>query len=341
MRRSSKRQSEMNLKANDFEHFEELKAFMAKVAKGSMHRHSMYTLCVKASVSKCYELNLAAGDIAKSNGSFFAMASLRGICEDLIVLRYVGKMPSKDREQLVAALSMGELASRIKLQDAFFSSIRPQQPVLRMKNVDAAIASSEAAARAIWNRHGWPNLRNGALPQIRQIAEKQGMHQLAILYDYLYRLTSAAVHFNVQSLLRSGWGPDEKQFVFSAKNFHGYFSSYCSLYGAFLFCLYFEFFGSVLRPTLDERAIIDKMRQKVLFARRWPEMVTYEEMNQKPPTNGATMRMVVSALQAASRKRLVSKGVNYKNKRSAESRLMVTLFKALKHGAEANKKNQK
>jgi hypothetical protein len=83
------------------------------------------------------------------------------------------------------------------------------------------------------------------MPQIRQIAEKQGRHHLAILYDYLYRLTSAGVHFGVQSLLRSGWG-NPKQFVFSTKNFDAYFANYCSLYGAFLFCLYFEFFFTSL-----------------------------------------------------------------------------------------------
>ena len=45
------------------------------------------------------------------------------------------------------------------------------------------------------------------------------MHQLAVLYDYLYRLTSDSVHFNVSSLFRSGWGPSVSQFVFSSKNF--------------------------------------------------------------------------------------------------------------------------
>jgi Family of unknown function (DUF5677) len=256
------------------------------------------------------------------------------MCEDLIVLRFIGKMPPKDRQHLLIALSGQELASKVKLQDNFFTTIRPQQPVLRLKDVDNAIALSEAAARAVWNRHGWPNLHKGAIPQIRQIAEKQGLHQLAVLYDYLYRLTSSGVHFNVQSLLRSGWGPTPAEFIFSAKNFHPYFADYCSLYGAFLFCLYFEFFGAVLRPTAKERAIIDDIRKDVIYTRRWPEMVTYEEMNQKPPTDDETMRMIVTAIQAVSRKRLIAKGLNYGNKRSAERRLVSKVFKALKGVAE-------
>ena len=126
------------------------------------------------------------------------------------------------------------MSTRVKLQDEFFASFRPQQPVLRLKNADKVIATSEAAARAIWNKHGWPKLTRGAMPQMRQIAEKQVAPQLAVLYDYLYRLTSGGVHFSIQSLLRSGWGPGPNDFIFSARNFHSYFAEYCSLYGAFM-----------------------------------------------------------------------------------------------------------
>lgn len=86
------------------------------------------------------------------------------------------------------------------------------------------------------------------------------------------------------------------QFAFSTKNFHTFFVDYCSLYGAFLFCLYFEFFGALLRPPAKERAVVHKIRQDVLYKRRWPEMVTYEEMNMQPPTVGETMRMITTAL---------------------------------------------
>jgi len=317
--------------SNELKQFKALTTYMASVAKGTIHRHRMYSLCVKASACKCFEFNLAVRDFAISKSAFFAMASLRGMCEDLIVLRYISTMPPKDREELVKALSGHEIVARIKLQDAFFTAVRPQQPVLSLNDADTVIASTGAAARAIWQRHGWPKLDKGAMPQIRQIAEKQGLHQLAILYDFLYRLTSAGVHFNVQSLLRSGWG-SQKQFVFSAKNFQGYFANYCSLYGQFLFCLYFEFFSAVLRPTAKERTIVAKIRENVLFTPRWPEMVTYEEMNQKPPTDGETLRMLVSAFQAVSRKRLISKGVNYNKKQSSERRLISRALKELSRG---------
>jgi Family of unknown function (DUF5677) len=316
-------------KLNPRKHFDELVTYMAKVAKGSVNRHNKYSLCVKASVSKCFEFNLAVQGFAKTKGAFFAMASLRGMCEDLIVLRYFSIMPSNDREELIIALTWHETNTRIKLQDTFFTAIRPQQPVVRVQDVDKAIGASQAAARAVWNRNGWPNLHNGAMPPTRQIAEKQGMHQLAVLYDYLYRLTSGSVHFNVSSLFRSGWGKSMSQFIFSSKNFDTYFEEYCSLYGAFLFCLYFEFFGAVLRPSAKERAIVDEIRREVL-CRRWPEMVTHEEMNINPPAEGEKIRMLVTALQTVSRKRLISKGVNYNKKHNRERRLVTTVLRKLR-----------
>ena len=320
------------------QHFRVLSGYMKNVAHGSLKRHRMFSLCVKASVTKCYEFNLEIPRSARNQRAFFAMSSLRGMCEDLIVLRFIGKIPPKDRTELLLALSGTELGTRIKQQGDFFRAFRPQQPVLRLKHVDTGIASAEAAALAIWNRHGWPNLKKGTMPQIRQIAEKQGLHQLAVLYDYLYRLTSAGVHFSVHSLLRSGWGPTPNDFTFSAKNFHLYFEKYCKLYGAFLFCLYFEFFAYVLRPNAAERAIIGEIRQYVLLSPRWPEMVTFEEMNQEPPEGGQMFRLLVSAFQAAARPRLITKGSNYTNRRSSEGKFVREALQVIAADMEAGGK---
>src|ERR1700722_2399358 len=113
-------------------HLKALSKYMSNVAKGYIGRNRMYSLCVKGSVCKCFEFNLAVPNFAKSKSAFFAISSLRGICEDLIVLRFIGKLPPKDREALIVALSSQELATRSKHQDVFFTTIRPQQPVLRL-----------------------------------------------------------------------------------------------------------------------------------------------------------------------------------------------------------------
>jgi hypothetical protein len=59
---------------------------------------------------------------------------------------------------------------------------------------------------------------------------------------------------------------------------------------------------------------VDGIRRDVLYRRRWPEMVTFEEMNTNPPAEEEKLRMLVTVFQTVSRERLISKGVNYNKK---------------------------
>ncbi len=193
-------------KFDDLECFRALKPYVDRVARGSATRNKLFSLCVRASLSKCYEFNLALREDLPDKYAFFAIGTLRGICEDIIVLRYISKMPPVDRDALIAALMDYDIVTGIKQQERFFTAVRPYQRVLRASDVDRQIANASADARAVWQRHGWPSLNKGAMPPTEQIARKQGNAILAIFYDYLYRMTSRSVHFNVLSLFRSGWG---------------------------------------------------------------------------------------------------------------------------------------
>jgi hypothetical protein len=152
---------------------------MARIAKGSLKRNTWYSLCVKASLAKCYEFNVAIPRLSAAEGAFFAMSALRGICEDLIVLRFY--------RQTAFSGSRGSAPRAARSRDGkahqaagcfFFRSFRPQQPVLRLKDPDAPIASCLAAAQAVWRRHGWPNFKGKEMPPVREIAERQGSHTM-------------------------------------------------------------------------------------------------------------------------------------------------------------------
>ncbi len=147
----------------DLKYFRGLKPYMDTVAVGELHRHRLFTACVKASLCKCYEFNLVVRQDNRAETAFFEIGSLRGICEDLIFLRYIKRMASADREKLIIALMSNETATRAKLQHEFFEAVRPQQPVLLFREVDRRIAESEAAVRSVWNAHGWPKLKLSTL----------------------------------------------------------------------------------------------------------------------------------------------------------------------------------
>jgi hypothetical protein len=70
MSRKKKRKPKSNNGSTDRKHFKALTTYMAGVAKGVINRHKIYSLCVKASVCKCFEFNLTVDDFAKSKSGF-------------------------------------------------------------------------------------------------------------------------------------------------------------------------------------------------------------------------------------------------------------------------------
>ena len=59
--------------------------------------------------------------------------------------------------------------------------------------------------------------------------------------------------------------------------------SHTPAYGLLLFCCYFELFGRFLRPNKRLSALVTELRFDLVGKFRWPEMVTFEEMNLRPP----------------------------------------------------------
>lgn len=279
-------------------HFATLRPYLNKLTIGRVKRKSMYLFCVRASLGKCFEFNELVYDKRKAKDAFFWLSSLRGICEDLIVLNFIKGLPPKDRNELIHLLMQHDLLDRIAVQKAFFSKFRPVQPILSGSGSSATLDALQTRIRSIWKRHGWPNLERGIMPQTRQLAERQSVDVLSSMYDFLFRLTSASVHFNVQALLRSGWGPLESHFHFSTKNFYPYYLAFARTYGAFLFCIYFEFFSHQLRAGKRVLKLVAQIRKELLLQQRWPEMVTFEELNMEPPKPNFLMQIVMGMMQA-------------------------------------------
>ena len=119
---------------------------------------------------------------------------------------------------------------------------------------------------------------------------------LAKLYDYLYRLTSGTVHFSVGALLRTGWGP-KPRCTFSVRHFALYYAAFARIYGAFLFCTYAELFPTILRPNKTDRARLGAIRASIQSVVRWPEMITFEEMNLPVPDPGIIINALGVVLQ--------------------------------------------
>ncbi len=299
MRRTKSKSKQLD----EYRLFKKLDGYAKSVSEGKIRKGNYFSLCVRAAFVKCYEFNFHAWDEKNSATAFFWLPTLRGICEDLIVLNYIQLIPKIDREPLILDLMMHEVQDRTKIQETFFKKTRPQQPCLAPNASAEQLADLENRVRQVWRAHGWSNMTKNVRPPTRQIAEKHGGEVLAVLYDYLYRLTSDTVHFSVRGLLRMGWGnlPHSK---FSTTNLNMYYVTFVRIYGAFMFCSYFELLFRFLRPDKKTKLLVGEIRQSILKRPRWPEMITFEEMNVSPPKI-SVMQIALSLMQSETKKYLL------------------------------------
>ena len=253
-----------------------LKFFVERTSIIRSPKKKIFSTCLRASFVSIFEFVDTISKEEISN-AFFLTPALRRPTEDIIYFRFLSHHPYKIREKLLRDMMDLEVMRNLEHQYAFFSRFRPFQPVIKKQETD--IDEIKDNIRSFWKMNGWPNLNRPVSPPIEQIAKKSDPGLLDVVYNFIYRLTSGTVHFNPQILLRSGWGDKSmKEIKVSPGNMNPYYISLNQIYGSFLLCLYFEFFDRFLKPREEEKLIIKELRE-YLQGLRWPEMVTFEEMN--------------------------------------------------------------
>jgi len=242
---------------------------------------NVFLNCLISSFVKTFEFaDLSSKQEPKT--AFFIVPALRSIAEDIIYLRFLSPFPDEIRERVIADMQLLEVSKKSQKQNAFFETFRSLQPVLPPTNLNEEEIKDRL--RSFWSKNGWPNLQNRETPPVRDIAEKSDQGLLKVVYDFIYRLTSSMVHFDPQILLRAGWGKiPEGPIIFSCAHMGLYYLAASRIYGSFLLCLYFEFFSQFLTPGEEEQRAVAEIRRYLLLVCRWPEMVTFEEMNLSVP----------------------------------------------------------
>ena len=215
----------------------------------------------------------------EASSAFFLTSALRSTTEDLIFLNYLSKLSQDERELALGAIVRLETSDALKYQNEFFGRFRPFQAVIPTGAINTQ--KVDQSLRKIWRDNGWPNFpnRGNSKPPTREVAQKSDRGLLEVVYEYVYRLSSNAVHFRPSTLLRQGWGKTPDKFTFSSKNYSDYHLKLCQVYGSFLFCLYFELFGDFIGTEENDSQSVIELRQYLMYQFRWPEMTTFEEMN--------------------------------------------------------------
>jgi hypothetical protein len=241
----------------------------------------LYDAVLKSAFVKAFEFAHYANSVTLTKAdesSFFMTAGLRGICEDIITLKFINQFDPPIRREIILMEMVSTVSKASEAQNRFFKKIRPFQPLVTFAPDPAKTQERRDRYRAIGLQTGLKMIQE-KLPPVEQMAMNVGM---AEVYDFFYRISSETVHFNVRVALRNGWGLLD-MIEFGTKKFCKYYLEANQVYGIYLFSLLCETFHSQL--GLDDKFMERLKRISLKLSRelRWPEPVTFEEMNARLP----------------------------------------------------------
>ena len=249
---------------------------------GRLGKGRMFDCCVRAAVSKLFDFNNAIIELAtqdKAIPAYFVAGTLRGCCEDLIVLAYLQDVSNSRRDKILGIWLAHELQTNLLTQTRFFRKNRPFQNTLGLSD-HAALQKLAAKIQRQWKALACNVRGDKVAPSTWSLAKRSGVVEV---YDFFYRFSCDIVHFNPAVLLRFGWADDPRKPRFAASNFNLYYLDFGLVYGAYLWCLFLQLLRPNLRGSAKARAAEKELVKWLKRHERWPEMVTREEMNMPPP----------------------------------------------------------
>jgi hypothetical protein len=233
-----------------------------------------------AAFAKALEFNLFLYRNRSPKNSFFYSPFLRGLCEDLITLKFVGKHFAQNKNELVRCYMIHLLLHSMSAQRYFLQKEAPFQQMVLFKDLEKLIREREDELKQLMGANGLNKDR--LFPSVEHMAIDA---QLKHLYDFLYHATSRMVHFSPNILLRMGWYDKGGPTIFSSHNFYKYYEQFNKFYATYLlveFCNSFKKQMGFKKEFLEEVKAIKKLLLTDAF---YPELVTYEELNMRRPND--------------------------------------------------------
>ncbi|MCP1384470.1 DUF5677 domain-containing protein [Runella salmonicolor] len=272
----------MNFKDEFTELFEKLKDYNSHPTE---NLSETFLCVVKAAFAKCIEYNYFIQSHNSVENSFFHTPFLRGICEDLIVLKYLRKYFSSDKDELLQVYMQYLLKTSIEVQTAYFGQVAPDQISPKKEKIREEIVELEDRLKATMQKNGLNKER--IFPSVEHMAIDGKLKQL---YDFFYHATSRMVHFSPNILLRMGWYHTDKEgkwgpTIFSSTNFHKYYEQFNKFYAALLFVEFSKTFKTELNLDASFMSIVKKIKKSFSEENFYPELVTFEELNIKRPSD--------------------------------------------------------
>jgi len=242
-----------------------------------------FKLTVKIAFCKSIQLNQIVHKELFNENSFLFLSTLRGICEETIVLKFIDELVSEgDKSELIKSLMKDSMFKELKEQRTFLNKYRPAQPVLNEKLADHFEAEEIAE---VLNRNG---INGKKIPATATMADRIGLKEL---YEFIYRASCSFVHFNPRIMHRTVWYQNEDltKSRISITNFNRYYFAFSSFYGSYLTGLLYKNFKAYLNLSKRNEKIIEDIIDLVRRKVHYPDLVTFEECNIERPKTELTV----------------------------------------------------
>lgn len=238
---------------------------------------------IKSAFLKNVEFNHSINSF-DSEKFYFLIPFLRGLVEDIIVLNYLNEIIEEDdREAFIVNYIFNDISKAALEQDKFFEKERNHQPRVTPKIIKKVYPQNPFKSEVVGfkSKYSWDRKS----PSVFQMAKDGGLKEV---YEYFYFATSRMVHFNPQLLFKLGWGNsnsfnqedvNDVLFNINTSNFSKYYAEFCRFYGSYLFIKFIEFFNSYLFLSEAANAYITEIKGIFQDNRRWPELLSFEELN--------------------------------------------------------------
>lgn len=246
--------------------------------------------CIIAALAKSCEFNIDTNNINSEKYSFYLTCFLRGMCEDLIALKCILKLPAIDRDSVINSYNAILVSESLHSQKKFFDDEKSIFPVLGPNSFNFDIPVLEAKLKAAWSSLGYADK---IFPSVNSMAVNSG---LQVIYDFLYHATSRTVHFSPNLLMRMAWyNKKTEKLTVTTSNFKEYYAAFNTFYGSYLFIKFAKTFSKELSLGKDFKQLIKKLEDNTDKVYTYPEIITYEEMNMKRP--GTITRILARSLE--------------------------------------------
>lgn len=263
------------------DHLSRLESAIKEIRKVSIDEVGMYGCTLRAALVKGSEFASVANLKEPPPHSFFLTATLRGVCEDLIVLTFLSGLSLEDKNHALCLLIQSNLDEGISSQADFFAQERPWQPVLKPKS--EAENSKNMELRTLARKLGWTGKQ--PWPSVWYMAKAGSLESV---YRFLYSATSKWVHFSPQILLRMGWGGSKDdigrhtEWEFTTTHFSQYYAEFNQIYSILLLLKLLRGPAEKIVPA-KTTGDIEGLEHYLSNILRWPEAVTFEELNLQSP----------------------------------------------------------